>query len=98
MATTTVTAQTAASALPGTHLDVLEPKDELPIHSSAASLPHDPQDDAAPERGLDFKTALKLVSASFAFFVAGVNDGSLGPIIPYLLRDYNISTGIVSSV
>lgn len=39
---------------------------------------------------------LKMFSAGYSFFVAGINDGSLGPIIPYLLREYNISTGTVS--
>ncbi|KAJ6443471.1 MFS transporter [Purpureocillium lavendulum] len=41
---------------------------------------------------------LKLMSAGFSFFVAGVNDGSLGALIPYLIREYAISTAIVSSV
>ena len=35
---------------------------------------------------------LKVISAAFCFFNAGVNDGSLGALIPYLLRSYNIST------
>ena len=39
---------------------------------------------------------LKMFSAGYSFFTAGVNDGSLGPIIPYMLREYNISTGTLS--
>lgn len=35
---------------------------------------------------------LKVTSAAFCFFNAGVNDGSLGALIPYILRGYNIST------
>ena len=35
---------------------------------------------------------IKVVSAAFCFFNAGVNDGSLGALIPYILRGYNIST------
>lgn len=35
---------------------------------------------------------LKVISAAFCFFNAGVNDGSLGALIPYILRGYNIST------
>jgi fucose permease len=35
---------------------------------------------------------LKVISAAFCFFNAGVNDGSLGALIPYILRSYNIST------
>ena len=36
---------------------------------------------------------LKLCSASFCFLNAGINDGSLGALIPYVLRTYNHSTG-----
>ncbi|KFY40598.1 hypothetical protein V495_05340 [Pseudogymnoascus sp. VKM F-4514 (FW-929)] len=39
---------------------------------------------------------LKLASAAFAFFTAGVNDGSLGALVPYILRTYSISTGSVA--
>ena len=35
---------------------------------------------------------LKVLSAAFAFFNTGVNDGSLGALIPYILRDYSITT------
>ncbi len=39
---------------------------------------------------------LKFLSAGFSFFVAGVNDGSLGALIPYVIRVYGLSTAIVS--
>lgn len=48
--------------------------------------------------GRDTATILKVVSASFSFFVAGVNDGSVGAIIPYVIREYNVNTAIVSSM
>lgn len=35
---------------------------------------------------------LKVFSAAFCFFNAGINDGSLGALIPYILRHYDIST------
>lgn len=38
----------------------------------------------------------KLASAAFAFFVAGLNDGSLGALIPYMLCGYHTSTGSVA--
>lgn len=41
---------------------------------------------------------LKPLSISYAFFCAGINDGSLGPLIPYLLRTYSIQTSFVSIV
>jgi hypothetical protein len=40
----------------------------------------------------------KLMSASFCFFIGGVNIGSLGAIVPYIIRDYHVSTAIISSV
>lgn len=41
---------------------------------------------------------LKLVSAGFSFFVAGVNDGSLGSVIPYIRSAYHIGTNLVAIV
>ncbi|KAF2159064.1 hypothetical protein M409DRAFT_30484 [Zasmidium cellare ATCC 36951] len=35
---------------------------------------------------------LKVFSAAFCFLNAGINDGSLGALIPYILRHYDIST------
>ncbi|OGE56468.1 hypothetical protein PENARI_c003G08065 [Penicillium arizonense] len=38
----------------------------------------------------------KILSAGLSFFVAGVNDGSLGSILPYVIRSYDISTDMVA--
>ena len=38
---------------------------------------------------------LKLIASGFSFFVAGVNDGSLGSLLPYVLQSYHVSTGLV---
>lgn len=38
----------------------------------------------------------KISSAAFSFFVAGVNDGSLGSLIPYLMESYGINTNMVA--
>jgi hypothetical protein len=54
--------------------------------------------DVAPRIALYSATLLKLISAGYALFVAGVNDGSTGALIPYMLRDYNINTAIVSTM
>ncbi|GME27501.1 mfs drug transporter [Neofusicoccum parvum] len=40
----------------------------------------------------------KVTSAAFSFFVAGVNDGSLGALVPYLIRAYHINTAMVSVI
>jgi VIT1/CCC1 family predicted Fe2+/Mn2+ transporter len=53
---------------------------------------------ATPPQGGDRVALLKLLSAGFSFFVAGVNDGSIGALIPYVIRDYGITAAIVSSV
>lgn len=58
------------------------------------TLGHDEQ----PDTRLSPSTRLKIASASFSFFAAGVNDGSLGAIIPHVIREYSVSTAIVSSV
>lgn len=47
---------------------------------------------------IDRATLLKLICAGYSFFCAGINDGSLGPLIPYLLRSYSINTNFVSIV
>jgi hypothetical protein len=45
---------------------------------------------------LSGKVILKLLSSGFSFFVAGTIDGSLGPLIPYMLRSYNVGTSFIS--
>ncbi|GAD96955.1 hypothetical protein PVAR5_5623 [Paecilomyces variotii No. 5] len=40
----------------------------------------------------------KIFSCGLSFFVAGFNDGSLGAIIPYMIRSYNIETNKVAIV
>lgn len=47
---------------------------------------------------LDRATLLKLISAGYSFFVAGVNDGSIGALIPYVIRSYGITTAVVSAL
>ncbi|KAJ5994203.1 hypothetical protein N7451_009927 [Penicillium sp. IBT 35674x] len=38
----------------------------------------------------------KIFSAGVSFFVAGVNDGSLGSLIPYIIPSYDIGTNMVA--
>ncbi|KAJ5576770.1 Major facilitator superfamily domain general substrate transporter [Penicillium sp. DV-2018c] len=40
----------------------------------------------------------KVISAALSFFVAGISDGSLGSLIPYVIRTYNIGTDMVAVV
>lgn len=60
--------------------------------------PTPPDADGPDEKKLDRKAILRLTSAGFCFFVAGVNDGSIGAPVPYVIRDYGVNTAIVSSV
>jgi hypothetical protein len=57
-------------------------------------------DDPPPTSSSKPNTAeiLKIFSAGFSFFVAGVNDGSIGALVPHIIRDYDVTTAIVSSV
>lgn len=41
---------------------------------------------------------IRLLVAGFAFFCSGINDGSLGPLIPYIISQYDITTNFVSIV
>ncbi|KAJ5204405.1 uncharacterized protein N7498_005284 [Penicillium cinerascens] len=38
----------------------------------------------------------KILSTGVSFFVAGINDGSLGSLIPYVIRTYGIGTNMVA--
>ena len=46
----------------------------------------------------DWKRLFQLMSCGVSFFVAGVNDGSLGALLPYTIRSYGLTTAIASSV
>ncbi|KAK0666898.1 major facilitator superfamily domain-containing protein [Cercophora samala] len=54
------------------------------------------EDDRAQE--LTKPLLLKLASAAFSFFVSGVNDGSIGALIPHIIRSYGVTTAIVSAL
>jgi fucose permease len=66
-----------------------KPADAFEIHDGT-----EPSTTRSQDRG----TTLKLLSAGFSFFVAGVNDGSTGALIPYVIRSYGITTAVVSSL
>lgn len=63
---------------------------------SSANNPSPVPQDAPEGDGLDGATVLKLMAAAFSFFMSGISDGSIGPLIPYIIREYNLSTAIVS--
>ncbi|KAF3357796.1 hypothetical protein VdG1_03133 [Verticillium dahliae VDG1] len=49
-------------------------------------------------QGLSRATKLKLLAAGVSFFVSGTNDGSIGALVPYFIRDYELSTAVASIV
>ncbi|KAL4976865.1 major facilitator superfamily domain-containing protein [Aspergillus desertorum] len=51
-----------------------------------------------PEPSTPRLLLLKLISSGFSFFVAGLNDGSLGALIPYIRQGYDVDTNMVSIV
>ncbi|KAM0323840.1 hypothetical protein ACHAQA_008418 [Verticillium albo-atrum] len=62
----------------------------------AQSQPLTPVEQEPP--GLDRETKLKLMAAGVAFFVSGTNDGSIGALVPYVIRDYGLSTAVASII
>ncbi|KAI1191965.1 major facilitator superfamily domain-containing protein [Nemania serpens] len=41
---------------------------------------------------------LKLLVAGYSFFCAGISDGTLGPLIPYILSSFHIGTGEIAII
>jgi fucose permease len=64
----------------------------------AAGTPPDAAVDVETSQKLCKADLTRLIVAGFAFFCSGINDGSLGPLIPYILRQYQINTNFVSIV
>lgn len=46
----------------------------------------------------DWLLYFKLISCGASFFFSGVNDGSLGALLPYVIRSYGLTAAIASSV
>jgi hypothetical protein len=89
-ATTTVLASAAVSA------DDIE---LVPIdhrHRTEEEEPSSAQN--ASQIGRNWKLLFQLTSCGVSFFVAGVNDGSLGALLPYIIRSYGLTAAIASSV
>ncbi|KAF9881257.1 putative mfs transporter protein [Colletotrichum karsti] len=59
-----------------------------------------PTDHASPQAEApesNTKTpVLKIVVSGYSFFISGVNDGTLGPLIPYILKGFRVGTGEIA--
>ncbi|KAF3480921.1 uncharacterized protein GIQ15_06268 [Arthroderma uncinatum] len=73
--------------------------------SRQPNIQPDTQPDTELERQPEIETeakkqtpVAKLLAAAFCFLVAGVNDGSLGALVPYLLRSYGLTPSSVGLI
>jgi len=66
----------------------------IELQTVSLNAPQSPPDEEIDEgeTGLTTNSILKLVAASFGYFFAGTNDGSLGALTPYIIRTYAIGT------
>ncbi|TGO70472.1 hypothetical protein BELL_0721g00040 [Botrytis elliptica] len=67
--------------------------------SSSQNIPSRPLSDPSSsplESTSNFALILKITSSILAFFTAGLNDGSLGSLIPYILDTYSLSTSSIA--
>lgn len=76
---------------------VTETHTDMELHELPSPQPSPP----SPPSSLKAKSKSRksrILSAGFSFFVAGINDGSIGALLPYMLRQYDISNAIVSAM
>ncbi|OBT86327.1 hypothetical protein VE02_07428 [Pseudogymnoascus sp. 03VT05] len=93
----TVTTVPSATHPRPSHLEDGYPMTDLPKSNTPNTLADPEANIIDPEEApLTPFLKLKLASAAFAFFTAGVNDGSLGALVPYILHTYGISTGSIA--
>lgn len=67
-----------------------------PSKDAEASPAEDVPADVGIARSEPATPFLKLVVAGYSFFCAGVNDGTLGPLIPYIISSFGIGTGEIA--
>ncbi|KAI1805474.1 MFS general substrate transporter [Daldinia bambusicola] len=106
MSTTTQTslveasASAASSAYPMTELRRAGPsaKDaeaSTPVTAEEGDSPAEDTDVVRSEPETPF---VKLLVAGYSFFCAGVNDGTLGPLIPYIISSFRVGTGEIAII
>jgi hypothetical protein len=83
-------------------MDIVQVRSDRPNHNLALDTGNihndtlESSNTVSPADNTTLNLYLKLVSAGFAFFVAGVNDGSLGALLPYVLSSYHISSTMIA--
>jgi fucose permease len=93
MATTTTVTNTIQHPLEDIELRSIDHDARDATNNEDTSLTREAHNDTR-----DWKPIFQLISCGVSFFVAGVNDGSLGALLPYIIRSYGLTTAIASSV
>ncbi|KAJ0117815.1 MFS general substrate transporter [Diaporthe amygdali] len=72
-----------------------EERNGSPARAADSTLAaHDQEQSTSSE--ISLQPWLKIFGVGFSFFCAGINDSTLGPLIPYLLTSFSIGTGEVA--
>lgn len=69
---------------------------ELQSADASAGIPANSAASIEQPTNLTRDIILKLLSAGFSFFFAGLNDGAFGALTPYMIRTWHIGTGLVA--
>ncbi|ESZ92547.1 hypothetical protein SBOR_7073 [Sclerotinia borealis F-4128] len=76
-------------------LSILDPETRSSSQNGITRPP--PHPPTTPlESSTNIALILKLASSILAFFTAGLNDGSLGSLVPYILTTYSLSTSSIA--
>lgn len=76
--------------VPGTHINDVELRPTSKAEpTSTLSIENE---DATSEKVLNRSTIVKILALGFSYIFAGLNDGSLGALTPYILRTYHVGT------
>jgi hypothetical protein len=70
----------------------IELRTNKPGDTANIGVEHITNEDTALTR----RNLFRVIAASVSFFFAGNNDGSLGALIPYILRTYDVGTEYVA--
>ncbi|KAI0379911.1 MFS general substrate transporter [Hypomontagnella monticulosa] len=96
---TTQTTLTEAQSFPMTELKLDRPASgSKDAEAQPVSADEAPAGETNVVRSEPATPMLKLIVAGYSFFCAGVNDGTLGPLIPYIIRSFGIGTGEIAII
>ncbi|KAI6383661.1 hypothetical protein MCOR25_000110 [Pyricularia grisea] len=109
-ATISVARPYTAASPPAAHLQQHTSSDSIELqptaHHRRQQKQTSEQDAASPDRAAETPQDppsakvpyAKLIGCGFSFFFSGVNDGTLGPLIPYIQNTFSIGTGEIAII